>query len=400
MRRVSAHFFQASESSPLFRVGRARVCSIGCACNSLSHLATTNSSRSCSTMRPHRGRGSRTRRALARPRPQRPAAATRAARSTTAALGSLGRHLRAQGGPGRRLRSTSHGSRSWRTGARSARSTSGCRRRGLARAAAWAGCRTACRAPRCSRSMRGWRGPSRRPGRTRRSSSCGGRGSARTSSRRATARSSRSGGCRTSQGPAARRGHRRSPARVPRRPADAIRRGRARARRRSQRAALRGADGHGPDPLGGRASAGDLDRAATRASIRGRAAGARAPVPARLRADHARGVRRVGRDRAPPRADAAFDALAGELLPVRTPIGDAVDPVGRRAELPGRALPRSAGATAPERRHVLPAPGCRSGAARPRGRSSRRAVDLARLARCACWSGARSSGPGGERRPR
>ena len=41
-------------------------------------------------------------------------------------------------------------------------------------------CRTACRAPHCTRCKPAWRGSSRRPGRTRRSSRCGARGSART----------------------------------------------------------------------------------------------------------------------------------------------------------------------------------------------------------------------------
>ena len=58
-------------------------------------------------------------------------------------------------------------------------------------------CRTARPALRSSRSMRGSKGPNRLRGRTDRSSSSGGRGTAHTSSRHTTSRSSRSGGCRT-----------------------------------------------------------------------------------------------------------------------------------------------------------------------------------------------------------
>ena len=99
------------------------------------------------------------------------------------------------------------------------------------------------------------------------------------------------------QGPASCRGHRRSPPRVPRRSPDAIRRGRGGARRRCQLAALRRTDGHRPDPLGGRATARDLDRSSTRARSTGSTAGARAQISARLRAGHARCLRQVGGDR-------------------------------------------------------------------------------------------------------
>ena len=137
--------------------------------------------------------------------------------------------------------SPSRGRRSSRSVGTSARSTSGSlaggarsdERRGP-------GCRTACLGPRSSRSTRASRGPNRPPGRTRRSSSSGGRGTARTSSRLAISRSSRSGGCRTTPPPG--RGAEDLAARLqrtPRRHEDDLRRGGARARRATEPAPLR-----------------------------------------------------------------------------------------------------------------------------------------------------------------
>ena len=95
----------------------------------------------------------------------------------------------------------------------------------------------------------------------------------------------------------------RSPARSPRRDEDDLRRGGARARRASQRAPVRRADRHGPDPVGRRAAADHLDRAATRGRPARGPPRARTPVPARLRPRHARGVRPVGGDQ--PRGEAS-----------------------------------------------------------------------------------------------
>ena len=201
---------------------------------------------------------------------------------------------------------------------------------------------------------------------------------------------------RRRQGPAARRGHRRSPARVPRRPTDEVRRGRARAGRPSQCAAVRRTDRHRPDPLGGRATAGDLDRAAARDRAARGSAGARAQVPARLRADHGRGFAKwAGIGSAEGRA--AFDALAEEVVRRANAGRRGVDPGQRRAELPGRAL-------RPQRRLGS------SRAATPTSCSTASIASFwsptkTSVASCGprasgparCWSGAKSPEPGDER---
>ena len=77
-----------------------------------------------------------------------------------------------------------------------------------------------------------------------------------------------------------------------------------------------------------------------------------------------------------------------------------VDPHPRRADVPRRPRARGARAAPPERRRLLPPPGSRSRAPGPRRRPSWRALDLSRLAGCASWSRARSSGRGDARRRR
>ena len=72
--------------------------------------------------------------------------------------------------------------------------------------------------------------------------------------------------------PADRGGPGRSPARPPRRPEGELRRGGERTRRTPQPAPVRRIDRHGRDPVGGRAIADRLDRAATRRSTRARLA--------------------------------------------------------------------------------------------------------------------------------
>ena len=119
----------------------------------------------------------------------------------------------------------------------------------------------------------------------------------------------------------------------PRRRADALRRGGPRAGRAPEQPQVRGGHRHGPDPLGRRAAAGRLDRAATTDRSARRPPGARAPVPAHLRSGHARGLWLVGGDRpaarhrgvrgAPHVADAGAHRLAthGSLRKTRQPSG-------------------------------------------------------------------------------
>ena len=98
----------------------------------------------------------------------------------------------------------------------------------------------------------------------------------------------------------------------------------------------------------------------------------------------ARGVRRVGRDRA--------SARSGHIRRVGG-IADAGPHARRRRMDPDRGrggVPHfrrrrcGAGAAPPQRRRVLPAPGSRSGTARPRSWPAPRALDTAGLAGCRC----------------
>jgi hypothetical protein len=98
------------------------------------------------------------------------------------------------------------------------------------------------------------------------------------------------------QRPSVRGGPGRPPARPPRRDEDDLRRGRARARRAPQQPQVRRTDRHGPDPVGRRAAADRLDRAATPGRPTRRSTRACAPVSARLRSRHAPGVRWMGGD--------------------------------------------------------------------------------------------------------
>ena len=100
------------------------------------------------------------------------------------------------------------------------------------------------------------------------------------------------------------RGSRRPPARRPGRRADELRAGGTRARREPEQPQVRGRDRHGPDPVGRRAAAGRLDRAAAAGRPGRGPPGAGAPVPAHLRARHARRPSAGGRGSArgpPPR---------------------------------------------------------------------------------------------------
>ena len=88
---------------------------------------------------------------------------------------------------------------------------------------------------------------------------------------------------------------------------------------------------------------------------------------------------------APARGRATFDALAGSLTPVRTPVGDAwiltEDAEAFRNSVGGDV---ASDAAPPQRRRVLPAPGSGSGTARPRSWPAPRALDTAGLAGCRC----------------
>ena len=109
----------------------------------------------------------------------------------------------------------------------------------------------------------------------------------------------------------------------------------------SESVPLRRADGHGPDPLGRRAAADDLDRPAARGRPARRAPRAGPPVPARLRPDNAGVVRHLGGDRARRggcgvrRPQAIADARADTDR-------RGVDPGARRAVVPCAAEPAAA----------------------------------------------------------
>ena len=125
--------------------------------------------------------------------------------------------------------------------------------------------------------------------------SCGGRGTAPTWSPRSTSRSSRSGGFPTTRGAASGRsdgGAAAGPSRR-RRAADA-RRGRG-ARRQPELVPVRRGHRDGRDPLGRRTGADGVDGAGAGRRPGRRAARARPPLPPRLRADHGRRLRPLGR---------------------------------------------------------------------------------------------------------
>ena len=193
--------------------------------------------------------------------------------------------------------STSRGRRYWRSGARPACSTSGFRAdRARFAARPGRGCRTACPGPPCCRSMRASRKPSRPRGRTRRWSSCGGRGTTSSSSPGATWPCSRSGRYPTT--PRAYAGRRISPpGSTPSWPGRGCPTDRRDTRSAcTQQPQVRGRDRHGPHPVGGRAATGHLDRTAARDQRTRGPSRARAPVPAHLRTHHIRGLRQVGGD--------------------------------------------------------------------------------------------------------
>ena len=76
-------------------------------------------------------------------------------------------------------------------------------------------------------------------------------------------------------------------------------------------------------PVGGRPAADRLDGAETRRRPAGRSARIGPPVPAHLRPRHPGGVLGLGGDTRGRAAIAAFEGLAGTLIPVSTPIGSA-----------------------------------------------------------------------------
>ena len=120
------------------------------------------------------------------------------------------------------------------------------------RRAAWAGLRTACPGPRCSRSTPAWRTRSRRLGG---SVARPGLGPAVQRLRRpapTTGRCSRSAGCRTSRQGCARRVDRRPTRGIPRRPDDVLRRGGPRRSASTRTCSATGRRRAHPDPLGGR----------------------------------------------------------------------------------------------------------------------------------------------------
>ena len=88
-----------------------------------------------------------------------------------------------------------------------------------------------------------------------------------------------------------------------------------------ERAPIRRADRTGADPLGRGAIADDLDGAAAGGWSARRTPRTRAPVSPRPRAEPSGRVRGLGGDQA-ERAPDIVDVLAGELVPVRTPVGD------------------------------------------------------------------------------
>ncbi len=264
------------------------------------------------------------------------------------------------------------------------------------------GCRTACRARRCSRSTPASREPARRRGRTRRSSRSGGRGSATTSSRGAT------------RDLHARAAARRGPE-APRR---------LRARRSPSETFLDGRTmtfGEAGRGLGEPPNR--LRYAAPTGRVLIRWDGARQPTiwtvdapemdPFEARLELARrylhvfgpvdrgGLCAVGRDRAGARSRRVRGSRR-LAAPVRTPIGKGLilerdEPPSTRRPGPSRGCPAPA-----ERRRVLPALGARSRAARARGRSSGPPLDDPRLAgrRARARRRGRDVAPGRSRRHR
>ena len=118
-----------------------------------------------------------------------------------------------------------------------------------------------------------------------------------------------------------RRGSRRPTGRLPRRPTMTLRGGRRRARRGAEPAPVRRRNRTRPDPVGWRAPAGDLDSAGPG----GRPGEARLELARRYL--HVFGPGTTSgfagwAGIAPADGAAAFDALAGSLTAVRTPVGD------------------------------------------------------------------------------
>ena len=162
------------------------------------------------------------------------------------------------------------------------------------------------------------------------------------------------------RGRAAPRDRRRRPGREGARPEEEARVRGCRGRPRGERelAALRRDDRPPGDPVGGRAPADLVGRAAARDRARGRASGAGAPLPPRVRSVDAVVLRDVGRDRTSRRGGGVRCARP---VPDPGPHPDRqrVDPRAGRAGVRRRARPGGAGALAPERRHLLPVAGRR-----------------------------------------
>ena len=223
------------------------------------------------------------------------------------------------------LGSSSRATRSWRTDEPWVPSTSGCPLgRRLSGGRPGPACRTACRGQPSFRSTPASRRPVRTPGRTHRSCSCGGRGSAPTSSLRGP-RGLLARAAARRCGPATRcRGSRQPAPCLPRRPEDALRRGGSRARRAPQQPQVRRADRHGLDPVGWGSPAQRSGPCRRRTS---NARDARLELARRYLHIFGPatpvGFAQWAGIRPAAAGHAAFDALAGSLTPVRTPVGDA-----------------------------------------------------------------------------
>ena len=142
-------------------------------------------------------------------------------------------------------------------------------------------------------------------------------------------------------------------------------RARSRARRPRELLPLRGDDGHGPHPLGWCARAGCLDGSAARPSSRStRGASSRAATSTSSGRARPRRSRRGRASRRGRGGGFASDGLARCRCDAAR---RRVAPRERRgASCGSRPSARTAGASAPERRHVLPARRGASGAPRPR----------------------------------
>ena len=94
---------------------------------------------------------------------------------------------------------------------------------------------------------------------------------------------------------------------------------------------------------------------------------------------------------------AAFEALAGEVMAVRTPIGDLWILTSDEPSFRATPAPAAAARLLPSGDAVFPAPWGRSRASGARRKSAARAVDHRASGPARCWLAARSLAPGDER---